>query len=108
MAKRDLNRRGFLKGSAAGAAALTLSAVSYGKVLGANDKIGVGFVGVGGRCQAHLDIINKLRDEKKGVEPVAVCDVYKHNLEVAREKTGAKAYRDEYQELLDDGKVDVV
>jgi predicted dehydrogenase len=108
MAKLDVNRRGFLKGSAAGAAALTLSAVSYGKVLGANDKIGVGFVGVGGRCQAHLDIINKLRDEKQGVEPVAVCDIYKHNLEVAREKTGAKAYRDEYQELLDDGKVDVV
>ena len=55
-----VNRRSFLKGAAAGAAALSLSAASYARVYGANERIGVGFVGVGGRCQAHLDIINKL------------------------------------------------
>jgi predicted dehydrogenase len=108
MSRTKVSRRGFLKGSAAGAAALTLTAASASRVLGANDKLGIGFVGVGGRCQAHLDIINKLKKENKGgVEPVAVCDIYDHNLHVAKEKTGGKPYKD-YRELLDDGKVDVV
>jgi predicted dehydrogenase len=106
MEKAVVNRRGFLKTSAAGAA-VTLSALSAGRVLGANERLGVGFIGVGGRCQAHLDIINKLKREDKGVEPVAVCDIYRHNLEVAKEKTGAKGYED-YQDALDNKGVDVV
>ena len=53
------NRRTFLQDGTAGTA-LALSAASYKKVLGANAKLGIGFVGVGGRCQAHLDIINDM------------------------------------------------
>src|SRR5262249_37818819 len=84
------------------------SAASASRVLGANEKIGVGFVGVGGRCQAHIDIVNKFKNENKGgVEPVAVCDVYTHNLDEAAKKTKGKKYTD-YRELLEDGKVDVV
>jgi predicted dehydrogenase len=107
MKRAGVSRRGFLQTSAAGAAALTLSAASAGRVLGANDRLGVGFVGVGGRCQAHLDIVNKLKRENKGVEPVVVCDVYKHNLEVAKKKTGARGCTD-YREVLADPKVDIV
>jgi predicted dehydrogenase len=107
MKQSNVSRRGFLKSTAAGAAVLSLGAASYGRVLRANEKIGVGFIGVGGRCQIHLDIINKLKREDKGVEPVAVCDIYTHNLDVAKQKTGAKGYAD-YREVLDDGKVDVV
>jgi predicted dehydrogenase len=70
------NRRDFLKTTAAVGAAVTLTAASYDKVLGANGRIGVGFVGVGGRCQAHVDVVNKLAKENKGVAPVAVCDVW--------------------------------
>jgi predicted dehydrogenase len=70
------NRRDFLKTTAAVGAAMTLTAASYDKVYGANGKIGVGFVGVGGRCQAHLDVVNKLAKQNKGVAPVAVCDVW--------------------------------
>jgi predicted dehydrogenase len=70
------NRRDFLKTSAAVGAAMSLTASSYAKVRGANDRIGVGFVGVGGRAQAHLDVINKLAKANKGVAPVAVCDVW--------------------------------
>jgi predicted dehydrogenase len=73
---RNKNRRDFLKDSAAGAAAVTLTAASYNKVLGANERIGIAFVGTGGRCQIHLDIINKFVKEGKGVAPVAVCDVW--------------------------------
>src|SRR5947209_5371610 len=76
MSRKNVNRRTFLKGAAAGAAALSLSAASYARVYKANERIGVGFVGVGGRCQAHLDIVAKLQKENKGVAAVAVCDVW--------------------------------
>lgn len=76
MSNQDVNRRDFLKTSAAGASAVALAAASYNRILGANEKLGVGFIGVGGRCQAHLEIINKLAKENKGVAPVAVCDVW--------------------------------
>ena len=61
------DRRDFLKTTAAVGAAMTLTAASYDRVSGANGTIGVGFVGVGGRCQAHLDVVNKLAKDKKGV-----------------------------------------
>jgi predicted dehydrogenase len=96
-----------MKTTAAAGAVLSLTAASYSRAAGANGRIGVGFVGVGGRCQAHLGIINKLRDQRKGAIPVAVCDVYKTNLDIAEERTGGKPYRD-YRELLEDPKVDVV
>ena len=74
MSNDSVSRRDFIKSSAAGAAALSLSAASYAKVLGANDRIGVGFLGVGGRCQEHLNIVNKFKkeaDEKKEKEEKA-------------------------------------
>jgi predicted dehydrogenase len=81
-----VNRRGFLKSSASGAAALSLAAASTapGRVLGANDRIGVAFLGTGNRCQAHIKIINDLRQENQSVVPVAVCDVWDGNKQVVR------------------------
>src|SRR5215468_4295823 len=79
MPESNFDRRDFLKATAAGAAALSLTAASAKRVYGANERIGVAFLGVGGRCQAHLDIINKLKADGKGVEPVAVCDVWDGN-----------------------------
>jgi predicted dehydrogenase len=73
-----------MKTSAAGAAALSLTAASARRVLGANERVGVAFLGVGGRCQEHIGIINKLKKQEKGVEPVAVCDVWDGNKEVGR------------------------
>jgi predicted dehydrogenase len=62
-----LDRRKFL-----GSAAVALSAASYGQVRGAAERVRVGFVGCGGRAQAHIDIVNRLPD----ATPVAVCDVW--------------------------------
>src|SRR5689334_1630422 len=70
------DRRDFLKGAAVAGTALALSAATYERVYGANERIGVGFLGVGGRCQQHIDVILELQKENKGVEPVAVCDVW--------------------------------
>ncbi len=73
------SRRGFLGASvAAGVAGSTLAlpASSYAKVVGANGKLNLGFIGVGGRAQQHLDVVLKMKAEGKPVEPFAVCDVW--------------------------------
>jgi predicted dehydrogenase len=71
-----VDRRGFLATSAVAGAALTLPAASYARVLNANENIRIAFLGVGGRCQQHIDVILQMQQEKKGVVPVAVCDVW--------------------------------
>jgi predicted dehydrogenase len=73
---KSQNRRTFLKTSALAAGAAALPAKSYAKVVGTNGKINVGFVGVGGRCQQHVDIILLMKKNGLAVEPFAVCDVW--------------------------------
>ena len=70
------SRRTFLKTSAVAGTALTLPAASYAKVVGANGKINIAFVGVGGRCQQHVDVILQMKKIGRNVEPFAVCDVW--------------------------------
>lgn len=112
MAGTAANRRQFLRatGAAVGlAAAYTAPRVTImaQDAKGANDRIGVGFIGVGGRCQAHIGIVQKLQAEGK-TQTVAVCDVYRPRLEAASQKCGgAKMYR-AHEELLQDPNVDVV
>jgi predicted dehydrogenase len=126
MPNSDLNRRDFLKTSAAGAAgatALTLTAAAYDRVKGANDRINIGFLGVGGRCQQHVDEILKMQQEKKGVAPVAVCDVWDGDQELGRgqgrglyptakrcgiDVDDKKHVNKDYRVILDQKDVDVV
>ena len=68
-----ITRRDFLKETAvAGATAAVLGGLAPARVLGANDKIRVGAMGTGGRCQYLM----KLFKDNPSVELVAVCDVY--------------------------------
>ena len=62
---KSVNRRAFLAGTAAAGAAMSLPAASYARVHDANDKLRVGFLGVGGRCQQHIDVILKMQKEGK-------------------------------------------
>jgi predicted dehydrogenase len=81
------DRRDFLKTSTTGAlaaSALSLSAKSYGQVVGANERIGIAFLGVGGRCQQHIDVITRMAQQNRGVAPVAVCDVWDGNEQLSR------------------------
>ncbi|MFQ3651595.1 MAG: Gfo/Idh/MocA family oxidoreductase, partial [Gemmataceae bacterium] len=68
------SRRGFLGTAASGA--LALSAASYSRVYGAMESVGVAFLGVGGRCQQHIDVILEMQNKGAKVRPVAVCDVW--------------------------------
>jgi predicted dehydrogenase len=64
-----MNRRGFLYGAASAAA---MSARSYGRILGANDRVGIGVIGLGRRGT----IVSGALLENKRAHIVAVCDIY--------------------------------
>jgi predicted homoserine dehydrogenase-like protein len=82
----DTTRRTFL-----GTAALT--AASYQRILGANDRIGVGFIGYGLIGKQHVVDFKKFPD----VDIVGVCDAYKPRVDEALQLVGnpnAKGYSD--------------
>lgn len=82
------DRRDFLKASAAAGAtayAMNMTAQSYAQVRGANERIGIAFLGVGGRCQQHVDVVLAMqRANRNSVAPVAVCDVWDGDPQLGR------------------------
>jgi predicted dehydrogenase len=72
----SVDRRDFLKASAVAGTALSLTALSASRVHGANERINIGFIGVGGRCQQHIDVILEMQKKSLPVKAVAVCDVW--------------------------------
>ncbi|MGE5647277.1 MAG: Gfo/Idh/MocA family protein [Acidobacteriota bacterium] len=90
------NRRVFF-GQIAGLAAA-------GRVMGANDRIRIGWIGAGARGKEIFRAALKCPN----VEAVAVADVYTRRLDEARAiAPQMKAYRD-YRELLEDKTIDAV
>lgn len=80
------NRRDFLKASAVGMAATSaaaLTAKSYAQVAGANERLGIAFLGVGGRCQQHIDVYNAIR-QTKNLAAIGVCDVWDGDAQLSR------------------------
>jgi predicted dehydrogenase len=85
------------------ASGAAMPAASYSRVLGANDRIGVGLVGCGGRGRYDMELF-----QKEGAEVRALCDVWPRRIEQARENAPrAKAYGD-HRELCENKDVDVV
>ena len=70
-----MNRRAFLSHAAHSAALVSATALSAGKILGANDRVRVALIGCGGRG-TH---VAKLMAQVQGVEFVGACDVYDEN-----------------------------
>ena len=83
--KTEMSRRNFIGTAArgaAGAAALSFTAQSYARILGANDRINIAFLGCGSRSDGHRHMVEMSYDDKNlGV--VAVCDIWKVNREKA-------------------------
>ena len=66
-----------------------------GKVLGANERLGIGFIGCGGRSGAHFQALHWLKTQgKEPIEIVAACDVYRPRLKQRIDGYGGKAYMD--------------
>jgi predicted dehydrogenase len=107
-----MNRRDFIRQSAATGAALGLGANSvrgavfnYDRANTPAEKINIGFIGVGARAhQVMGDVLSMPQ-----FEVVGLCDAYKGRLERALERTGGrpKVYRD-HRELLAAPGIDAV
>ncbi|MFZ4987360.1 MAG: Gfo/Idh/MocA family protein [Blastocatellia bacterium] len=96
----DRGRRRFIGGAGLSVAgASLLSARSYGRVLGANDRIQMGIIGSGGRGRSVMGSFNKFASD---CEFVAVCDVYEPNIEAGLKlaRSGAATTMD-YRKLLE-------
>lgn len=113
MKNTDISRRKFVKGlagSAAGIAAfgnnLDMSALSYSRISGANERINIGVIGCGGMANSHMEALLNMK-QPDNVQITAVCDIYKTRLEKAKELTQAQAFKN-YQELLQRKDIDYV
>ena len=87
MAKEQISRRNFLGKTAAGVAATTItmsassmSAASYNRIIGANDRINIGFLGCGSRSKGLQNMV-QMSAKEKNLGVVAVCDLWTRNME---------------------------
>ena len=101
----ELNRRNFLKAAAIAAAPAAIPAVA------ANDKVNIGWIGVGTRGYAGLDWLHTAAPND--VQITAICDTYDGYIARAQDRlqtvwgSKAKAFKD-YRELLADKSIDAV
>jgi len=115
------SRRSFLKKAASAAAVAAATnmfktpvygqsqAPSGGRVIGANDRIAVAYVGVGSQGMAHVRS-QKEHAQENNIAQVAVCDVYQKRLQNARTFLGlsdADAFSD-HRKLLERKDIDAV
>ncbi|MCS6849949.1 MAG: Gfo/Idh/MocA family oxidoreductase [Gemmataceae bacterium] len=99
---RKLSRRRFTQSAAL--AGLS-TAWSSRRVLGANERIRLGFIGLGNRGDQVLDAFL----EHKDCEVVAICDIYPPYLEFAARKIGGSPERyADYRHMLDRKDIDAV
>src|SRR5205809_6481359 len=97
-----LTRRAFHKSAAV---ATIATAASYSRGLGANDRVRLGFIGLGNRGDQVLSAFLEHRD----AQVVAVCDIYQPYLDFAAQKAGgAPEQFHDYRKLLDRKDLDAV
>ena len=86
-------------------AAAAVSAVSYSRILGASDRVRLGFIGVGNRGTSLLRATREYADQ----EIVAVCDVRRDYMDNAAQAAGtAPAMIGDYRALLGRSDIDAV
>lgn len=85
--------------------ALALTALSYSRILGANDRLRMGFIGLGNRGDQVHDGFLEFGDS----QTVAICDLRDDYLDLAARKSRSTPTRyKDYRKLLEDKNVDAV
>jgi len=89
MTEKSFSRRNFIGKTAAGivgvavtSSASSMSAASYKRIIGANDRINIGFLGCGDRSSNHQSMV-KTSKKNKNLAVIAVCDIWQNNKEKA-------------------------
>ena len=92
-----LDRRTFLRASA-------MTAISYSRIMGANERIRLGAIGVGERGRGDLGKFAK----NPTVEVAAVCDIYAEQIDKSKQiAPNSQSYTD-HRKLLADKNIDAV
>lgn len=103
----NVSRRTFLQTTGALAATTTWTAQSYARIAGANDRIRVGFIGVGGMGSGHLSAIGRLK-EPNNLEAVAVADCWMKRAEAGAEAVGAPHAFQDYRQVVERDDIDYI
>ncbi|HEX5082753.1 MAG TPA: Gfo/Idh/MocA family oxidoreductase [Blastocatellia bacterium] len=105
MSRQSVTRRDFVKqASASAGAGMVISAASYGKIPGANDRVRLGIIGPGARGRELMNAFIKVPE----AEFVAAADVYTRSREEAKKiAPEIKAFTD-HRKLLELKDVDAV
>lgn len=104
------NRRGFLQASAAAGATAFAAPAIVARAAGANERVRVGLVGLGGRMSSHIGSLVAMKDE---VDIVALGDCDEEKLATAEKRypdlagKKLKVFRDQ-RTLFDDKEIDAV
>jgi predicted dehydrogenase len=101
-----VTRRDFVRVGALLAGGLSLPRLAGAAAIGANDRIQMGVIGVGGMGTGHVGSLVK-RGEQDNVRVVAVCDVYQRRITRAKDICKGDGYSD-YRKLLDRKEIDAV
>jgi len=107
----ETNRRDFVTRTMGVGAALGFARAAHaqgGRVIGANDRINIGIIGVGTRGGGLLRQLKRLGEADGKSKIVAVCDVYEKRKRKAQADSGAEFATLDYRELLDRKDIDVV
>ncbi len=93
-------RRGFLANAAVAPALAAAPAAS--RVIGANDRINIGMIGVGSKGRGHLRLLSGRSRERGDVQIVAVSDIYSKRREEALSQATLNPRQGhvDYRELL--------
>src|SRR5262249_24374475 len=84
--------------------ATAMAAASYSRVLGANDRINLGVVGVGGRGMSDMGVFQR----NQTVQVKAVCDEFGDRVDRALTRApGAQGFKD-HRKLLEVQELDAV
>src|SRR3989454_8362602 len=112
MRKTMVTRREFLAALAVGATGLAIGmkAKSYGRILGANDRLNFAVIGLNGRGYAHL---SSLKANRSAARISHVCDVDGNILKkfadaVQRETGEAPAAQKDFRAILEQKDVDAI
>jgi predicted dehydrogenase len=106
MNNHSVSRRTFVKSSALATGAAVLGALPHSRAVGANDRIRIGVIGVGGMGTGHVASLVK-KSDTENIAVVAVCDVYQRRITRAKGISKAEGYLD-YRRLLERKDIDAV
>jgi len=93
-----------------GKSVMSMSASSYNRIIGANDRINVALAGLGRRVGAYYEPMGR---KEANVQVMYLCDVMQHQRErclkeISKHITGKPTLENDIRKVLDDKNVDVL